>query len=538
MAVLGVCAPDAREVAHRLLPSATGEASTPEATVVTDGEFSANLAPIGAAPTSSSIAVTREGLELVRGASWSAPIYYRAKPTMMAASNLALLVRDEDEVDMERLAALAGYAVHRAESRSLYRNIHLVRPFETIVMSPRGIESTRGQPPLIGPEPKGSIDALATELWERLCNAVAKSAGNRRVGLMLSGGMDSSSILAALLAIRGASSKEICEVTLDFDAPGSDQPHVRALERHYGISVARLPPAQIDAGKALVLDAAPSRHHGDPWVIACAKRAHEMGAEVLMTGTGGDQFFGGDLGTATAIGLWQGDARGVWDALRARFPHRASVRHRLRVTAAALLRPYVPIPLRALRASLLARAIPEWVGPVLHAELERSYAERRTRPTSHDAQWRYEDSVTNPADSEYVAEARAQTDSASPIPRADPLYDDDLVRFLIGVRQQALFAGGTYRGLLRLATRGALPDSVRNRLDKSDFEPALADAVWPIESYAPMLSFEAIGRVGIVNANAFREYLDPLYRSPRAGENGERWLAFWPALAAETFLRS
>ncbi len=538
MTVLGVwAARDARKLARTLLPTIRHDTEGARTVLAVSGhdDLHERVARVGQAPTSSKIAISNDTLVLERGASWTAPIYYRVDQSV-ACSNLAPLLQSGDEIDRGRLAAMTGYAVHRDEARSVYRNIHLVRPFETVVFSDRGVEATRRPPPKLEQIPDASIDRLADELRERLFAAVRRTAGTHRVGMMLSGGLDSSSLIAALLAVRGASPSDI-QVTLDFDAPGSDQPHVRALEDHYGISVSRISPSQAPAREALILDCAPSRHHGDPWVMACARRAHEMGAELLMTGTGGDGFFGGDLGTAASMGLLQGDIRGAWDALRTRFPHRASARHRVRCLAAALLRPHVPQAIRRFRAAKIVRAIPDWVGPILRSELARAIEERTTRARSRDAQERFEDVTRNPADSEYGAEARAQTDSVTPIPRVDPLYDEDLVQFLTGVRQQALFADGSYRGLLRRAMKGFLPESVRTRVDKSDFEPALTDAVWPIEQFEPLLSFESLDHAGIVQADLFRRYLAPLFEAPSAPESAAQWVAFWPALATEAFLR-
>jgi asparagine synthase (glutamine-hydrolysing) len=539
MAVVAVWGQRARERAQARLPSAkhcvelTGSAVAVDTEKAVDGRVR-----IGQIPTCSSITATDRGLVLERGASWTAPIYYR-RDTAIASSHLAPLTDNSDALDPHRLASMVGYAVQRDEGRSVYAQVGLVRPYETVVLHEDRVETTRRPTPeLESISKRADIDALALELRRRLIASVKRASGDRRVAVMLSGGLDSSSVLAALLASRGANSEEIVEVTLDFEAPGSDQPHVRAIEKHYGITVSRVRPAEAPTRETLILDAAPSRHHGDPWVVACARRAHELGAELLLTGTGGDQFFGGDLGMAAASGLSQGDLKGTWDAVRAKFPHRASARHRLRTVAAAILRPHVPGLLRQYRARKSQRSVPAWAGPMLREEIARVDDQTMQRRASNHPQSRFDDMVLNPADSEYGAEARAQTDTISPIPRADPLYDDELVHFLMGVRHQALFDGGTYRGLLRRAMRGLLPESVRMRLDKSDFEPALAEAFWPIEDLEPLLTFASIGKAGIVDAPAFRQYLEPLFEAPRDGNNGSRWLSFWPALASEAFLRS
>jgi asparagine synthase (glutamine-hydrolysing) len=539
MSVLGVWAQEgARELAETIARSRSVRAGPHTALVATDAAcVNERTARVGDAATQSTISTVDDGLVLQRGPAWTAPIYYRGDArTFFASSSLSALVRPADTVDAGRIACMIGYASRRSERRSAYKEIQLLSPFERVTVSASGLSSVdRGGMKLMQLEGVPLPD-LAAELRRRLIAVVSRAAENRRVAIMLSGGLDSSSILAALLASRGAGPDDV-SVTLDFDAPGSDRAYVRALEDHYGIQVIRVRPKQAPVQDVLVMDAAPSRHHGDAWTVLCAREAHARGAEMLMTGTGGDQLFGGNLGAGVRAALLHANLRGAWDAFRSLHPYPISARYRLRMSLTAMMRPYLPRRLQRWRASR-AEHWPPWAGRVLRDELRSAACERAEHRPAVTPQEQFDDFLRSPYESEYCAEARAQTDSISPIPRVDPLYDEELVRFLGGVPHEALFADGMYRGLLRLAMRDLLPESVRRRIDKSDFEPALAAAFVPFDRFEPLLSFEALDRAGIVLGDAFRRHLAPLYAAPAQFENGELWLDFCPALAAEKFLRS
>lgn len=536
MTVVGVWGRDARDLCRRRLPGAHRWAQVDDALICASGdELREHEATIGQLPTTSSMRVAEDGLVLERGAAWTAPIYYRVDAPI-ASSNVAPLINDDDDLDPRRLASMTAYAVHRRETRTAFRAIRVVEPYETVRFDARGRTSSVRAIPRLETLGRASVDDLAQELRRRLFGAVERTIGNKRIGLMISGGIDSSTILAVLVAIRGA--PDLACATLDFDAPGSDQPYVKALEDHFGISVVRMRPSTAPSADALILDGSPSRHHGDMWIMVGARAVHARGAKLLLTGTGGDGFFGSDYGIALYDAVSHADLRGALMVLQTRFPHRFSLRARAGVSARAVLRPFVPMFLRRRRVPRFVAGLPDWVGPLLRDEFEQLARERAERRPARSAQERFEDTVTNAAESEYCAEARAQTDTASPIPRADPLYDDSLVQFLTAIRQEKLFVDSSYRGLVRRAMRGLLPDKVRERVDKSDFEPALAQAMWPIERFEPLLGFERIGAMGIVNVESFRKYIAPLYDAPSAERNAARWTTFYPALAMEAFLRT
>ena len=73
--------------------------------------------------------------------------------------------------------------------------------------------------------------------------------------------------------------------------------------------------------------------------------------------------------------------------------------------------------------------------------------------------------------------------------------DDDLVEFLASVRPDRLLHGGWVRGLFRHAIRDLVPDQVRMRPDKANFELALLDlvrAAGGFDAFEPLLTMTAL----------------------------------------------
>jgi asparagine synthetase B (glutamine-hydrolysing) len=73
----------------------------------------------------------------------------------------------------------------------------------------------------------GTPDEFAEELRAALRRAVARSMGSaRRVAVLVSGGLDSSSVLVhALAAARGATRREVDAINWSFGGPGDDRPY-------------------------------------------------------------------------------------------------------------------------------------------------------------------------------------------------------------------------------------------------------------------------------------------------------------------------
>jgi asparagine synthase (glutamine-hydrolysing) len=260
----------------------------------------------------------------------------------------------------------------------------------------------------------------------------------------------------------------------------------------------------------------------------------ERGADLLVTGAGGDEVFGGDL-IGFSAALRRGNLGVLVTALRVTLPYRPTLRRRFRAMLVGALRPSLPRWLRRMRADSHAKRRGDWVGAVLRKELHHAARAFAETPIPRSAMDRFMHLAQSPNIS-FVAEERTRNQTMGGLPCADPLYDEDLVRFMTSVPPRYLFVDNSHRGLLRRAMRGLLPEPVRARMDKARFEPALSAMMWPLEGLDELLRFERIGRAEIVDSEAFRRHLAPLVRDPGSNGVGILWDPFWAALAAEAFL--
>lgn len=131
---------------------------------------------------------------------------------------------------------------------------------------------------------------------------------------------------------------------------------------------------------------------------------------------------------------------------------------------------------------------------------------------------------------------RSQQEEVTRCRRLDPLFDDDLLRFVATLPPLKLLAGGFLRGLLRSAMAGQLPEEVRTRPWKAYTEPAIAGmvaAAGGFRAFADLARMERLGDLGIVDPTRFRRHFNRLAAEPV----GPFWWSVWPALAVEEFLR-
>ena len=135
-------------------------------------------------------------------------------------------------------------------------------------------------------------------------------------------------------------------------------------------------------------------------------------------------------------------------------------------------------------------------------------------------------------------ESRGQIEFAGGCTHLEPFLDDDLVEFLASLRPELLFHGGWVRGLFRHAMRGVVPDDVRMRQDKADFEPAfleLVQAAGGFKIFEPLLTMTGLADHGLVEPRAVRQRFDALVETPL---DGRLWVELWPLLSAEAFVRA
>jgi asparagine synthase (glutamine-hydrolysing) len=363
-------------------------------------------------------------------------------------------------------------------------------------------------------------------------------SGVRRVAV-LTGGLDSSALLAfaSRWAKRTGGSEFV--ITLDFDGPGDDRPHLRALEQMLNTEIVRVAPEAASRHWSSLregVDALPIPGPSALFEIELIARARAEGAECVLTGAGGDELFDGvprSLARLAARGRLAAAVRSAERLSGFARPRSPLLAYVLRPLAVEL----VPRALRRRRAARSLPAVPPWAGPKAR-EVTRDVArlQAQTFPTGvcEGPDARYQ-AVQTRAHYSHIPWLRHQDWVATGIGRSDPYLDRRLVRTVMSFDPTWLLHGNQRRGLFREAIRGLVPESVRTRCDKARFEPAFARLLAGRGVKEGLLSLargDCLADLGVIEPASFASSVRSFLQDPAP----EAWLSVWPALACEAFL--
>lgn len=344
----------------------------------------------------------------------------------------------------------------------------------------------------ITPLPPGAERREPAEaLRARLDAAVARRAqGEADVGVLLSGGLDSSSIACLLRdqrAREGAPPLPVYAMMFREPERSSERRHFDAVVATGGFAPRVLELdgyAPFDRFEALLdLTDGPTLSPNLACMRHVAAAAAERGTTVLLDGHGGDEVVShgyGLLDELAARGAWLallGEARGAADNYgRSRWvlARRIAARHRDRRLDARII--------AKLLAPLDREAAPAAGRPPAHLMardlVERSGIAARLRAAA----------PTGPADSEaahhlavladplqaYAFEVHAAFYRGMGVTARYPFWDREVVEFCLSLPAEAKLSRGWSRLVLRRAMGGIVPASILARRDKLDFTVHLA----------------------------------------------------------------
>jgi asparagine synthase (glutamine-hydrolysing) len=277
------------------------------------------------------------------------PLYYAILDQgFLFASEIKALTLCGDlprEIDPAALADHLGFLWTAGEA-TILRAVRKLRPGCTLTVDTAGVRQRRYyRTPLPGAKSPGSAD----DLRDLIDSVVAEQmVADVEVGALLSGGVDSSAILAAMC--RAADPSKIITFCAAVARSGSasdnfgdDQRHAVEVARALGVRLIEVPTEAdlIDQLPAMMwqLDE-PTADFAALQTLALARAAKEAGIKVLLSGVGGDDLFAGysrhraamiyDLLSRVPGG------RAATGALARLFPAGSLVGRRLRRTGALL----------------------------------------------------------------------------------------------------------------------------------------------------------------------------------------------------------
>jgi asparagine synthetase B (glutamine-hydrolysing) len=452
----------------------------------------------------------------------------------------------EATLDRERLALLmAGVAVDgRWTERSPYEQVRRLLPGEILELGPHSVSKVGDlELPRAVELLDATPEAVASELESRLRAAVARHlAGLECVAILASGGVDSSAVLAACVEHARTRGRPRIEVlTLDVSGPGDDRPYFDLLCRELGVTPIRFTPAQCAPymRRALALDATPCVWPNGSWEWPLLEAARARGAEVVLTGVGGDDAYEGDPLLLAEEARHGHFLRAVASAVRMRAYYRPTAWGRVRdFVLRPLVTPMIPTALRVTRLRLIARRTLPWGTAYAREVLERATPSLAIPPaeTGQDLVGRLAVAphLVDPVD------ARASLEGATGCLVRDPLLSPELMELLASIPSRLLLHGDRLRGLFRLALRGLVPDPIRFRSDKASFEPAMSEmlaAAGGLHAFRDLSSARALGRLDLIESHAFERAFQAAARGG-SGPAWSTWSKLWPVLALEAFARA
>jgi asparagine synthase (glutamine-hydrolysing) len=291
-----------------------------------------------------------------------------------------------------------------------------------------------------------------------------------KVGVRLSGGLDSSTVLATAAEVVGTSAVHAYSVA-GAGVPGDESDFIDAACRHCGVAGTKIAPANISAEEILAtasnymeLPDYPSGAQADSLKYA----AQSDGVTLLLTGVGGDDwFFGSALEYADLIR--QFDFLGLLGAYR-----RNKDTNEI---AESGLAPLLPAGVRRTLKQLTRRhGAPSWLHPDLAARVDlygksqntwdaRGYSGLAQRDTLRRA--------TNPLET-HLMEMEERSEWRFGLAQRHPFFDRRVAEFALSLPQeQKQRQPGKYKYILRHAMRGKLPVEVLTRTDSPTGLPAI-----------------------------------------------------------------
>jgi asparagine synthase (glutamine-hydrolysing) len=431
--------------------------------------------------------------------------------------------------------------------RTLFAGIRRLSPGRRLVLSEAGHRTEAYWAPRFAGTLGGSREELAELLRDGAFAAVDRgAAGPDRVGLRLSGGLDSACV-AAGLAARQTDAPAPLALAAVFPAEAATDER-ELIEATAAQTALDLECVSIADGSAM-LDRALA--HIQRWRVPpsspnlfvwepLAALARERGVGALLDGEGGDELFG-LAPQLIADRLRRGRLAAAW-ALTGAIPgigRQPDPRLRRRALRRFGLAPLLPGPLRRRRHRRAALAAQ---GSLLNAEVRLALWELEERADAAAALdgphwWRtLAASLTGDGELFDVPAHRRRTAVDAGIDGRHPfLFDRELLELVLRIPPQLQFDPVRDRALLRDGLRGHVPEQVRARNAKSYFTPLVVSAIAG-SAGSPLAASLADGAAPIrafVSSDALTRLLEA--RGP--GMGGVTALRLWRAGVADAWLR-
>jgi len=474
---------------------------------------------------------------------------------LICASDVGALLGDPRVPHQPNEAVAADYLLdsHRGRAGTLFKHIMRLEPAHYMVVDAAGVKLRRYYDLPPGAELRYRSDddyaAHFSALFKDAVRARLRSAG--AVGAYLSGGLDSSSIVAMAQALyrEGAAPRIRFETySMILPPPADEREFIDAMVSRWELSSNRPPP--LTPSLPFLIDQV-HRFHGLPEYPNAAlafpirQLAHEQGVRVMLDGRGGDEWLQGtrahlaDLITRLRLVALVKRLRVQIEQARIYgFPFSP-----WRELLGNGIKPLLPPALIAALRRALGREHPKppWIdaGLLRRAGLHKDDQRDRTRSF---AQRELYETFADP----YLAivhECEERSAAWAGFEVRTPFNDRRLVEFCCALPEDQRRAT-RIKVVLRNAMRGLLPESVRERTGKAEFSACFFEAL-RAPGIAELFEQSRLAEVGWIDPRSLIEHYNETLRSYAvdnitygpAGNTQHLW-RLWNAVGLELWLRS
>jgi asparagine synthase (glutamine-hydrolysing) len=366
-------------------------------------------------------------------------------------------------------------------------------------------------------------NVLETSIRSRVRN-------HSRVGVRLSGGLDSSTVLALTAEVAGVDAVRAYSV-IDTAEQSDETPYIDAACSSCGVQSTKVRPAVLDVDdlqrSAAEYEDFPDYPNGAP-SDSLKRAAHEEGITALLTGVGGDDwFFGSPLEYADLIRSF---------ALT-RLIRTWQVNRDFSEIFQSGIVPLVPPRFRRLVNRALGRHTPPpWISLTLAASAnlyERSQSSWDTTGFSGYSQRATLSRATNHLET-HLIELEERSEWRFGFSQRHPFFDRRVVEFALSLpQQQKQRQPGKYKYITRHAMRGKLPPKILSRVDSPSGVPTIRQFLLN-PKIASMIDNLRIAEFGWVVPGVVSE----MHRHLQSGEiPAAHVLALWRIVGLEAWAR-
>jgi asparagine synthase (glutamine-hydrolysing) len=474
-------------------------------------------------------------------------LHFHSSPRLFVCATDIAQVLAHPDVPREPDAAVAADYIAcdvRNSERTLYRGVNRVPPGHVVVVEQGQVRIERYWTAEPNTPIRYATDReYAAHCRELLTRAVAdRMRGDRPIAAMLSGGLDSSSVVCTAWRLVKTDGPRPRPFSMVFPghAESDERPYVQAVARHCGTTAIEVVPDAITA-PALIQQArrwtATPAMPADEMASTLYAAMRERGHRVTLTGAGGDFLFTGSVFQYA-------------DLLRARRPV-AAVRRFIDDWYAGdtgrsplgLLHhgvwPLLPRPVKDTLRPLARRAVsysdhPEWLC------VERT-PDDGFPDTPRGGSFATEDMTRHLGSGmhAFFVECAERYAAQAGIELRHPLLDKRLVQFALDIPDDQRKRGRFTKYVLREALGDDLPEAVRGRRNKGDFAHAVAQAIESVGGEEFFATLQ-IAQAGWVKGDMLSEKYRTMKQQYPLGPDvyGDHVPALWMVTAVELWFRA